>query len=132
MMTTNSKRSPGAPRSGLWRTAAIVAGLTLSAACADDTILQVETPDIIDPSDVRSAAGADAVRIGALARFVQATTGTESLILLGGLMADEWINGDTFIARHELDRRDVTEENSFVTTANRNLHRALLSAEQAV
>jgi starch-binding outer membrane protein, SusD/RagB family len=63
---------------------------------------------------------------------VQATTGTESLILLGGLMADEWVNGDTFIDRHQFDRREVTEDNAFLNTASRNLHRARLSAEQAV
>jgi starch-binding outer membrane protein, SusD/RagB family len=122
----------GATRSRRWGTAALVAALALGATACGDTILQVDTPDIIDPNDVQSAAGADAVRVGALARFIQATTGTESLILLGGLMADEWINGDTFIARHELDRREVTDDNTFLTTAARNLHRARLSAEQAI
>lgn len=126
------KRSPGSARSRAWRAAALVAGLALVTSACGDNILHVEVHDIIDPDDVQSAAGADAVRVGAIARFVQATTGTESLLLLGGLMTDEWNNGDTFIARHELDRRDVTEDNSFLTTANRNLHRALLSAEQAI
>jgi starch-binding outer membrane protein, SusD/RagB family len=112
---------------------AVAAGGPLAiTACAPSDMLVVETPDIIDPTDVQSAAGANAVRVGALARFVQATTGTESLIMLGGLMSDEWVNGDTFIARHELDRRDVNDENTFLTTAARNLHRARLSAEQAI
>lgn len=124
---------PGTARPRPWRAAALAAALALaSAACSGDSILEVETPDIIDPGDVQSAAGAEAVRVGALARFVQATTGTESLLLLGGLMADEWVNGDTFIDRHQLDRRSITTDNAFVTTASRNLHRARLSAEQAV
>jgi starch-binding outer membrane protein, SusD/RagB family len=122
----------GRGRSRGWRTAVVAGALALGAAACGESILQVETPDIIDPNDVQSAAGADAVRVGALARFIQATTGTESLILLGGLMADEWVNGDTFIARHELDRREVTDDNTFLTTAARNLHRARLSAEQAL
>lgn len=129
-MTSNP--TPGTARTKARRTAALVAMLALGAAACGDTLLEVETPDIIDPSDVQSAAGAEAVRVGALSRFVQATTGTESLMLLGGLMADEWVNGDTFIDRHQLDRRDVTEDNSFLTTASRNLHRALLSSSQAV
>lgn len=112
--------------------AVAVGGSAVLTACSTSDLIEVETPDIIDPNDVQSAAGANAVRIGALARFIQATTGTESLLLLGGLFADEWVNGDTFIARHELDRRDVNVDNTFLTTASRNLNRARLSAEQAI
>jgi hypothetical protein len=110
----------------------IAAAVPAISGCDTGAVLQVETPDVIDPKAVQSAAGAEAVRIGALARFVQATTGTESLLLLGGLFTDEFVNGDTFIARHELDRRAVTHDNTFLTTATRNLHRARLSAEQAI
>ncbi|HSJ05504.1 MAG TPA: hypothetical protein VK936_02305 [Longimicrobiales bacterium] len=112
--------------------AALAGGSVALTACDTSDLVSVETPDIIDPGDVQSAAGADAVRLGALARFVQATTGTESLLLLGGMFADEWVNGDTFIARHELDRREINVDNTFLLTAARNLHRARLSAEQAV
>jgi starch-binding outer membrane protein, SusD/RagB family len=112
--------------------AVAVGGSAVLTACSTSDLIEVETPDIIDPNDVQSAAGADAVRVGALARFIQATTGTESLLLLGGLFADEWVNGDTFIARHELDRRQVNVDNTFLTTASRNLNRARLSAEQAI
>jgi starch-binding outer membrane protein, SusD/RagB family len=112
---------------------AIAAGAPLLiTGCSTSDLMVVETPDIIDPQDVQSAAGANAVRVGALARFVQATTGTESLLMLGGLFADEWVNGDTFIARHEIDRRSVPDDNTYITTASRNLHRARLSAEQAI
>ena len=111
-----------------------VAALPL-AGCAD--FLQVTDPDIIPPEDVQSAAGANAVRLGALARLNVATSGlltgsTESLFLLGGLFADEFNNGDSFIARQEADQRVVTDANAFLTTANRALHRARWSAEQAV
>jgi starch-binding outer membrane protein, SusD/RagB family len=109
-----------------------VAGLLSLGACNTSDLLEVESPDIIEPAGVQSAAGANAVRIGALARFTQATTGAESLVLLGGLFADEWINGDTFTDRHEVDRREVQPGNAFLTTADRNLHRGRLSAAQAV
>ncbi len=108
------------------------AGILVLGACDTGELLDAETPDIIDPSDVESPAGANAVRVGALARFTQATTGTESLVVLGGLFADEWVNGDTFTDRHEVDQRRVQPGNSFVTTADRNLHRGRLSAAQAV
>jgi hypothetical protein len=115
------------------RLVVLAAAALASAACDPaETILSVQDPDIINPSDVQSAAGADAVRVGALARLNTATSGGESLFLLGGLFADEWINGDSFIARQEIDQRVITIENSFLTTAGRWLHRARLSGEQAV
>jgi hypothetical protein len=117
-----------------WRTAAICAVATLSAvACkTPDEFLQVTDPDIINPANVASAAGADAVRLGALARLNTATSGGESLFLLGGLFSDEYNNGDSFIARQEIDQRIITIQNNFLTDANRALHRARLAGEQAI
>ncbi len=110
-----------------------VSVLALTSACSTATeILEVQDPDIVNPSDVASVAGANAVRLGALGRLNSATSGEESLFLLGGLFTDEWINGDSFIARQEIDQRTITRENTFLTAANRALHRARLSAEQAV
>jgi starch-binding outer membrane protein, SusD/RagB family len=111
---------------------AALGGVLAAGACGDADFLVVEDPDIINPSDVQSTAGANAVRLGALARFNAATSGGESLFLLGGLFADEWVNGDSFIARQEIDQRVITEGNNFLTDANRVLHRARLSAEQAI
>lgn len=112
--------------------AALVVGVLSTAGCSPTDALEVKDPDIIDPRDVQSADGANAVRVGALARLNSATTGDQSLFLLGGLFADEWINGDSYIARQEVDQRVITVQNNFLTGANRDLHRARLSAEQAV
>ncbi|MHB1330335.1 MAG: hypothetical protein ACYC2K_19220 [Gemmatimonadales bacterium] len=103
-----------------------------SLGCSPGDLLEVQTPDIIDPRAVQSAAGANAVRLGALAQFTTATSGGESLLLLSGLFADEWINGDTFVDRHQFDKRDMLPANTFMATAVRNLHRARQSASQAV
>ncbi|HEX8212421.1 MAG TPA: hypothetical protein VF584_19755 [Longimicrobium sp.] len=104
------------------------------SACSD--VLTVEDPDILEPADVQSAAGADAVRLGTIARLNAATSGggdvSDNLFLLGGLFADEWINGDSFIARQEIDQRVITPENNFLTAASRTLNRARLGAEQAL
>ena len=130
-----SARAPRGRSSALRRplgAALMAVSLLAASACSTDDILGVTDPDIINPEDVQSPAGADAVRLGALARFNTATSGGESLFLLGGLFADEWINGDSFIARQEIDQRVVTAENTFLTGANRSLHRARLSAEQAI
>lgn len=112
---------------------ATIAGASLLAlACSTDTILLVEDPDIINPSNVQSAAGAEAVRLGAMARFVAATSGEESLFFLGGLFTDEWINGDSFIYRQEIDQRTITTPNGYILGVNRTAHRVRLSAQQAI
>jgi hypothetical protein len=117
----------------LWRTTVLSGAVALAAAsCDSSTFLEIEDPDIINPSNVQSAAGANAVRLGALARLNSASSGGESLLLLGGLFTDEWINGDSFIGRQEVDQRTITIQNSFVTDASRALHRARLSAAQAI
>ena len=43
--------------------------------CNIDKLLNLKDPDIINPSDLRSPAGAEAERIGALGRLNQATSG---------------------------------------------------------
>jgi starch-binding outer membrane protein, SusD/RagB family len=119
------------PRLSARALAPLAAAVALSA-CTATELLEVTDPDLINPSDVSSAAGADAVRLGALARFNAATTGGESLLQLGGLFSDEWNNGDSFIARQEIDQRTITRENSFVTAADRVWHRARISSQQAL
>ena len=101
------------------------------AACNLDKFLNLTDPDIINPSDLRSPAGAEAERIGALARLNTATSGGESFFLYGGLLGDEWRSGDTFIQRNETDQRAVATNNANIETALRDLHRARVSAFQA-
>ena len=112
--------------------AAVAVSLTLLGGCSSEKLLEVETPDIIQPGEVRSAAGAHGIRVGALARFNSATSGSESLLLLGGLFSDEWNNGDSFIARQEIDQRAVTVQNNFLDGANRVLQRTRIAAGQAI
>lgn len=110
----------------------VVAALSAAACGQADDFLQVTDPDIINPANVASAAGADAVRLGALARLNTATSGGEGLFLLGGLFADEYNNGDSFIDRQVIDQRSITTTDSFLETANRALHRTRLAAQQAI
>jgi len=113
-----------------------VTGLVVAAAalasCSVPEMLEVNDPDIINPAQVSSPAGATAVKNGAFARLAAATSGDESLFLLGGLFTDEWINGDSFIERWQIDQRSVVYSNSYLTAAYRVLHRTRSSAEQAI
>jgi starch-binding outer membrane protein, SusD/RagB family len=113
---------------------ALALGLLLTipmAACNIDKLLAVTDPDIINPSDLQSPAGAEAERIGALSRLNQATSGAESFFLYGGLMGDEWRSGDTFIERNQTDQRNVATNNANINTAVRVLNRARVSAYEA-
>jgi starch-binding outer membrane protein, SusD/RagB family len=140
-MTTMHLYKEGARVGGRARLAAsaiAICAVLVAGGCVDTptAILSVQDPDIINPGDVQSPAGANAVRIGAIGRLNSATSGApsggEGLIQLSGMLADEWRSGDTFIDRDEIDRRDTRRENTFLTGAVRLLHRARLSGEQAV
>ncbi|HZF68475.1 MAG TPA: hypothetical protein VEZ47_10585 [Gemmatirosa sp.] len=128
------------PRS--FRRAALgAAALGAAVACSPDRILRVETPDVIDPITIRTAAGAEALRTGALFQLNRATGGVDqvdastsfidSMVMLGGLLADEWRSGDTFVERDETDRRAVRNQNALVDDAYRMLERARVSAQLA-
>src|SRR5258706_8930532 len=134
--TSDSRKMRMTSYKTMW--AAFAMGVLALAACNPSDVLVVHDPDVINPTDVQSAAGANSVRLGALARLDAATSGgnanpaNEGLFLLSGLLADEWNNGDSFIARWEVDQRAITPQNNFLTEVDRQLHRARLAASQAI
>lgn len=120
-----------------------VAGTVLLAAgflqgCNDvtDSLLEATDPDLITPSSVQSAEGAQALYIGSFTRLRTATTGSNAdnpgAFLFGGLMADEWSTSSTYIQNDEADQRKVQENNSLVTVNFRALHRVRTAANQAI
>ncbi len=121
-----------ANRSRAWVAGAAAMAMLALGACSVERILEVTDPDIINPSDVSSPAGVEAVRLGTIARLNQATTGTETFFLLGGLLADEWRSGDSYLDRDETDQRNISARNSFMLTATRNLFQARSSAIQTI
>src|SRR5678815_5112273 len=90
-----------------------VAGL---AACdtVKTNLLEAVNPDIINPSSVQSAAGATAVKNGALARLRTATADGESTWMFGGLLVDEWATSSTFVQNQETDQRSIQLNNGTV------------------
>ncbi|MBI3567136.1 MAG: hypothetical protein HY084_02890 [Gemmatimonadetes bacterium] len=129
-MTTASKVS----RRGRLLLAATVVALTV-AACHNsitDTMLNVSEPNIIDPANVNNADGANALKIGALARFRNMTGGTESSWLFGGLLADEWTTSSTFVQNDETDERAIQLNNASVTTQFRTINQVRTAANQAI
>jgi hypothetical protein len=95
-------------------------------------LLEAPDPDLIDPSYVESAPGANAVRLGALARLRSMVAGSESTWLFGGLLADEWSTTSTFVQNDEADERSIAESNGSVNSQLRLIYRVRTSANQAI
>ena len=109
----------------------------MATACSTDRLLKANDPDIINPGDVESALGADAIRIGAVARlqtalFSSDVTNGEGIYLLGGLLADEWKSGNTFWQTDEIDQRVMRVDNGNISGSYRQLNRVRTAANQAL
>jgi hypothetical protein len=119
-----------------WRRwASALALVPLAAACELGGILDVDDPDLLPPDRLTGPAGAAALRAGALGDFALALAGdggvVEGQILVGGLLADEFVHSGTFPSRAEYDRRSVSEENVTAARAFANLQRARRGLETA-
>jgi starch-binding outer membrane protein, SusD/RagB family len=115
--------------------AAAAAAIALSlSACqsANDRLLGVTDPDIINPNDIVNADGAVALANGAIGTFRSITGGGESTWLFGGLLADEWSTSSTFIQNDETDQRQIQEFNSSITGMLRQLYRTRTRANEAI
>jgi starch-binding outer membrane protein, SusD/RagB family len=108
--------------------------LLFAGACseANERLLQVTDPDIIDPGNAASAEGAIGLANGAISTFRSTTGGAESTWLFGGLLADEWSTSSTFIQNDETDQRTIAEFNSSITGMLRQLYRTRTRATEAI
>ena len=111
----------------------LVAALALSTGCG---LLETDQPNIVEPGDVESEAGALALRVGAIADFAFAQDGDgtqfeDGHILLSGLMSDEFVLSTTPPTEQEIDQRRVFDNNSTLYDMFHNLHRARAAAENA-
>jgi len=105
------------------------------AACT----LDVTDPDIITPDNLTGASTLPTVRASAIGDFAlsysgsgaDGSSGTEGIIMMSGLLGDEWINSETFPTRIEIDRRATLVTNGTLTGWFRTLSRARRSMEFA-
>jgi hypothetical protein len=115
------------------QTIGALAGALLVAGCG---LLDTQQPNIIDPGTLNSPAGAEALRTGAIAdfAFVKDGDGTQfadGLILVGGLLADEFVLSTTPPSEQEVDQRTTAIINPSLSDVYRNLHKARAGAELA-
>ena len=123
---------PRMARMAIAATVGVVGAVTLDG-CQNgltDKLLAANEPTIIAPSNVNSAAGADAVRLGTLINLRGITTAWTS----GGLVADEWnIFGGSGISGFVDERRGSNPfAISYFTTILRALASVRTSANQAI
>jgi len=111
--------------------------LTVGGACH---VLEVNTPDVVPADNLNDPLALPTIRAGAIGDFGIAYTGsgaqgsggtTEGQVLASGLLADEWINTETFPDRVQADARQVDPASGTWTTVYRNLARAHLSTLKA-
>jgi hypothetical protein len=116
---------------------AATALMAVGGACH---LLDVTTPDVVPAEDLNDPLALPIIRAGAIGDFGIAYTGSgasgsggtvEGQVLISGLLADEWINTETFPDRVQADARQVDRASGTFNTVFRNLARAHLSATKA-
>ena len=117
---------------------AVLGALPSLTACDSvrEDLLAADDPDIIAPGAVKSAAGAEALRVGALARLRDLGPGgggsNGTVWTQSGLLTDEWKSANTFSQHNETDERKVQDNNSVALAMLRDLYRARTSAREAI
>jgi hypothetical protein len=104
-----------------------------------DNLLNVTDPDIVTPETLNSEAGIETLRNGSLGDLAVAMSGssaghgaTAGLIVMSGLMSDEYDYSGTFPTRREGDTRILQNTNGTIDRIYSNMHRARAAAEATV
>jgi hypothetical protein len=123
----------------LLRLSLLAAAFTLLPLAGCHNLLTVTDPDILTPGQLGDPQTLPTVRAGALGDFSLAYTGdgsdgsggVEGVIMYGGLLADEWINSETFPTRIEVDARRTQITNADLDLWFRTLSKARRAVENA-
>jgi hypothetical protein len=115
----------------------LVALLLPLSACSD--LLNVNDPDIVTPNNLNDPSVLPTIRAGAIGDFELAYSGSgasgsggiEGVIMIGGLLGDEWVNSETFPTRIEVDARRIAINNATMQDVFRNVMRAQRATEVA-
>ena len=104
-----------------------------------DSVVEVTDPDIVTPESLDSEAGLQTLRAGSLGDLAVAMSGsaaghgaTTGLVVMSGLMADEYDYSGTFPTRREADTRNLQDTNFDMNRIYGNLHLARAGAETTI
>lgn len=131
MHTIPVRRRP-APRAGL-----LLALLAL-AGCG---LLDTQSPTIVRDDGTSTPGTAATKRLGAITQFAlakdgdipltSANDGADGVILVSGVLADEFVNPGFIPSRTEVDLRKTPENNVTLSDLFRSMHRSRAAAEDA-
>lgn len=114
------------------RSVAALALVATAMGCKQDSLLQVKDPDILNPGDYETTAGANPLRIGVIGNFTSAFDGgTDSFVTMSGNLADELLASDTFDGRLTINARRSVESNNEMEGVYRAMQRARTAASNA-
>jgi hypothetical protein len=126
-------------RNASWVTLMTTAAFLLLGGTSCNKLLDVTDPDIVTPEGLNTEAGIQTLKNGSLADFAVAMSGssaghgaTAGLVVMSGLMTDEYEYVGTFPTRREGDTRILQNTNGTINTIYGNLHRTRASAEATV
>ena len=116
---------------------ATLLGAAALAACDQDKLLTVPTPDVVLPQDIASRAALPSAFAATVGDFQVAYAGgygtlldyNEGLAQITGLMTDELLNAETYTSRIELDRRATTNTNTTALQIFQDAQRARATAD---
>jgi starch-binding outer membrane protein, SusD/RagB family len=117
-----------------------IAGVSSVAACNQDDLLTVPTPDVVLPKDLTGAAVLPNAYAAAIGDFQVAYAGsggnvvgtfgsTEGLVIMAGMLSDELLNAETFPTRLEVDRRATNPVNATMLAIFQLAQRARATTE---
>ncbi|HMI47617.1 MAG TPA: hypothetical protein VK481_03010, partial [Gemmatimonadaceae bacterium] len=109
--------------------------LATFVACNSEDLLKVTDPDVARPEALVGAAALPAQRAGAVGNFGVAYNGGNAdveQVHLSAMLADEFINTETFPTRIEIDQRAMTLANTSLIGTFFDLTRARSFADLAV
>jgi hypothetical protein len=122
-----------------WLATLAMAVMLVFGGTSCDNLLNVTDPDIVTPESLNSEAGIETLKAGSLGDLAVAMSGssaghgaTAGLIVMSGLMSDEFDYSGTFPTRREGDTRLVQDTNGTLNRIFGNLHRARAAAEATI
>jgi hypothetical protein len=111
--------------------AVALAVIALSTQSCGEGLLDVETPDVIDPSALANAQGISALHAGAVAEIALSVDGSPGLAIQSALFADESMHASTPPATRDWDLRNVPASNATAPAVFLNVQRARARTEDA-
>ena len=101
-------------------------------ACSLDEVVTVEDIDVATPGSLRTVDALPVLLAAAIGDFQVAYSGnttSEGQTQYSGMLADEFLNAESFPTRIEVDMRNVNRDNASTETVFRTIQRARAMAE---